>query len=267
MNEPLTQIQTTPKKSLTFLTTITPLSKFIAVILFITLPFAGFLLGQRYPRSLIPKNTIQSSSTSVSPKNITPGVKQILPKSPTPYPPLTQSTRMYSPEAAQAMISETASKVINAIKTKDFLTLSKYVRPYEGLSLTAGVCFNPSDAQTFTPQEIKNIPNDNTVYMWGRPYASGLPVKKTISKFLYQDLYDHDFANSPEVHFNEYREWTGSGSNCLDDYFDDKTIEVEYYFPGTDEYAYHDGASLHLIFTESDNKWYLIHMTNQFWSP
>jgi hypothetical protein len=43
------------------LTTVTPLSKTLAAILFITLPFAGFYLGMQYEREIHPQGTDQPS--------------------------------------------------------------------------------------------------------------------------------------------------------------------------------------------------------------
>jgi hypothetical protein len=43
------------------LTTVTPLSKTLAAILFITLPFVGFYLGMQYERGIHPQGTEQPS--------------------------------------------------------------------------------------------------------------------------------------------------------------------------------------------------------------
>lgn len=45
------------------LTAITPLSKILAAILFIALPFVGFLIGTRYQEKIYPKTTITSYPT------------------------------------------------------------------------------------------------------------------------------------------------------------------------------------------------------------
>lgn len=65
-------------------TTVTPLSKFIAMVLFIIFPFVGFYLGLQYQKNLdLPYSTIQISPTPIpkSSSGIT-GVVTIGPTSP-----------------------------------------------------------------------------------------------------------------------------------------------------------------------------------------
>lgn len=49
------------------LTTVTPLSKYLAMILFISLPFIGFYIGIRYEESIVSVNDVNSQEVSVVP--------------------------------------------------------------------------------------------------------------------------------------------------------------------------------------------------------
>lgn len=170
----------------------------------------------------------------------------------------------YSPEQAKTIIANRAASVISALDRKDTKELSTYIDRIRGLSLTAGVCgTDPDLIPSFTSEEIKTASSDNTVYMWGRLYESGNPVKKTLMDFLYQDIYDKAFANAPEINYNRFHGWRNN-ANCLDTYFNKSLIEVEYFIPGPEEYAEIGGAGLHLVFLDFDGVWELTHIARQF---
>ena len=72
--EPNQQPQPTPQKKLpSWLTTVTPLSKILAMILFITFPFVGFYLGMKY-QERITVNTPSIPAIKITP---TPIVTQV----------------------------------------------------------------------------------------------------------------------------------------------------------------------------------------------
>lgn len=67
MDEPLIPVQTIPRKLPTFLTTVTPFSKFLAMALFIILPFVGFCLGVRYQALLTYSPPLVETVTKITP--------------------------------------------------------------------------------------------------------------------------------------------------------------------------------------------------------
>lgn len=167
----------------------------------------------------------------------------------------------YSPEQAKTIIADMAASVVSALDRKNMKKLSTYIDRIHGLSLTVGVCgTDPDSIPSFTSEEIINASSDNTIYMWGRLYPSGKPVKKTLMDFLYQNVYDRKFVNAPEVAYNRFHGWRNN-ANCLDTYFGKSLIEVEYFIPETGEYG---DAGLHLVFLDFDGVWELTHIARQF---
>lgn len=90
MDALLTPVQTTSRKLPTFLTTVTVFSKFLAIVLFITLPFIGFYFGirfqQKYPDILLLESKqTQRNSTKTSP-NLIPSISPLPSQATNPNP-------------------------------------------------------------------------------------------------------------------------------------------------------------------------------------
>jgi len=62
-------------KQIIFFTSVTPLSKFLAFILFITLPFVGFYLGIKYQKSVTP--TYVPEGLTVQPSSVSPTLSPV----------------------------------------------------------------------------------------------------------------------------------------------------------------------------------------------
>lgn len=163
----------------------------------------------------------------------------------------------YSPQEAERFIKYTTAQVIQQIKHQTFRLLSDYIHPEMGVQIYD---VSLSTDQMFGAQE------DQTVYEWNMPNAAGFRTDKTISDFFADNLYVKDFVKAPQILYNRFQGLQNNSNSILQEY-GPSVIEVEYFFPGTWEYAEHDFEILHLTYKEHEGEWYLIDIRRQFWSP
>ena len=95
-------------------------------------------------------------------------------------------------------------EVMELIKNKDMDALSAYVHPSKGLSFTPYVHINSTFDQTFTPQQVADLPADTTEYDWG--YYYGTPVETQIlldfNDYYDEFIYDEDFLGANIIGVN-----------------------------------------------------------------
>lgn len=169
------------------------------------------------------------------------------------------------PESAKKIIEEVADKVINAISTKDTVTLSESVHPVKGVRFTPYTYVLVEQDVIFNQEKIKNFFDDQDVYLWGDYDGTGDEISLTPSQYYEKFIYSEDFVNAEEVGYNQVL----SSGNMLENQFEiyENPIVVEYYFSGFNpDYAGIDWKSLRLVFEEYEGEWKLVGIIHNQWT-
>jgi len=169
------------------------------------------------------------------------------------------------PEFAQKIIEETSNKVINAISTKNFDTISEFVHPAKGVRFTPYTYVLLEDDVVFNVEQIENFFNKQDVYLWGHYDGTGFEISLTPNEYYDEFIYTEDFINAEEIGYNEVL----SSGNMLENQFEvyENAIVVEYYFSGFNpEYTGMDWRSLRLVFEEYEGDWKLVGVIHNQWT-
>jgi hypothetical protein len=203
-----------------------------------------------------------------SPNNETPNIPT-LPPTPLPFPtdlsPTSPTTDATIPTSLNQTILELSGQVLQALKSQDFILLSSYVHPGDGVRFSPYAYVQDTD-QVFTNEKVANILADRSVYTWGAYSGTGEPINLSFLDYYSKFIYDEDFANAPQVTLN-HRLSSGNSIDNSPEFYPGSMI-VEYYFPGFDpQYGGMDWRSLRLAFSEENNTWYLVAIIHDEWTP
>lgn len=157
-----------------------------------------------------------------------------------------------------------SNQIVLALKNKDFSTLSRFVHPQKCLRFSPYPTIKP-EHQVFCPSEIKNLPSNNTQYLWGQYDGSGKPIELSFSQYYEQFIYDVNFAHAEMIGFN-HSIGTGNAINNIQKVFPQASF-VEYHFPGFDpQYDGMDWKSLRLVFEQHNQEWLLVAVIHGEWT-
>jgi len=160
-------------------------------------------------------------------------------------------------------VLEQADFVLNAIADRDFSSLANVVHE------EVGVLFSPyghieKSAQTLMPEEIRGSHNSSEIFDWGTYDAEGSIIQMTYDDYFDKFVYSHDYRTDSESSVNEFLA-TGNSINNLKERFPNAEF-VEFYHPGTEEYANMDWSCLRLVFDELMGETYLVAIVNDRWT-
>ena len=74
-----------------------------------------------------------------------------------------------------------AAGVAEALKYKDYEALAGYVHPERGVTFTAYSTVNLETDQNFSADQIRELAQDDTRYLWGYEDGRGEPIQRTIA--------------------------------------------------------------------------------------
>lgn len=170
------------------------------------------------------------------------------------------------PNATPA-IAPQAAAALAAIEQQDWNALAMLAHP------TKGVRFSPygyvragnTGDVIRTAQQIQDGFTDTTVINWGSYDGSGHPIDLTFEGYYDEFIYSADFAQAPEVAYNQI---IGRGNTLINmhEVYPQGQF-VEYHFPGFDpQYEGMDWQSLRLVFEETAGNWYLVGIVHDQWT-
>lgn len=169
------------------------------------------------------------------------------------------------PKTAEAVIKDTATKVMTALKEKDFAALAGFVHPEKGVRFTPYTYVSVKDDLVFTKEELKGFLGIQKEYLWGYYDGTGDDIKLTPAQYYQRFIYSKDFLNAEQVGYNEVL----SFGNMLENQFEvyPGAIIAEYYFSGFDpQYEGMDWQSLRIVFQQHEEAWYLVGIIHNQWT-
>mgnify|MGYP005837505435 CR=1 FL=1 len=156
------------------------------------------------------------------------------------------------------------SHIIDLLRTRDFKELAKYVHPVKGIRFSPYSYVDIKQDRVFTSLQVANFASDKRKYVWGYFDGTGFDIDLTPIEYFNKFVYDKDFAQVGIVSYNKMK---GVGNTIENQalVYPDSTI-VEYYIPGSEQYAGFDWSSLRLVFEKYNNKWYLVGIIHNQWT-
>ena len=158
-----------------------------------------------------------------------------------------------------------ACAVNRAIQRQDYTVLASYIHPSRGVTFTPYSTVDFNMDITFTPDQVKNLPQDQTVYTWGIEDGRGDPIQMTAMDYFARYVYDADYTQATEIGIDRIM----TGGNALENLADayPGCRYVDFSFPSAD--PVNDGldwSSLKLVFQPEDDLWYLVGVVHGEWT-
>lgn len=159
----------------------------------------------------------------------------------------------------------TACVVNQALRQKDYTTLSKYVHPVLGVTFTPYSTGDLESDLSFTAAQIKDLQKDTAVYTWGFEDGRGDPIRMTIEQYFARYVYDTDYTQAPMIGVDRIITNGNALENLTEAYPEARF--VDFCFPSAD--PVNDGldwSSLKLVFQPYGESWYLVGIVHGEWT-
>ncbi len=153
--------------------------------------------------------------------------------------------------------------VIKLIKKRDISALSKYAHPKKGIMFSPYSDLKNNDNQIIEKKELVKIYEKNEELVWGEYDGTGARILLTFDNYFDRFIYDEDFIEY-EPNYDSIM-GTGNTIENMNSVFP-YARSVEYYTPGTEEYAYMDWKSLRLLYEIYRGKYYLVAVVHNEWT-
>lgn len=165
------------------------------------------------------------------------------------------------PDQAESIIAPRAREVIAAIDAQDMARLATFVAPQQGARFSP-YAYVSDEHVVINPAQMPGLMTDPTEYLWGHQDGSGLPIEMTFEEYYTRFVYNRDFANAPQVSYNQRLGQSNTIDNSHEFY--PQSIVVEYHFPASSNQL--DWQSLRLVFQETSGTWYLVGIIHDQWT-
>jgi len=167
------------------------------------------------------------------------------------------------PTPGEEDLAITAQQIVFALQARDLSALATYIHPEKGVRLSPYTYVRAEDL-FFQRDQIGGLFSDNTVYDWGVSDGSGEPIRLTFADYFERFVYPYDYAAGAQL---SYDQPIGRGNtiNNLAEFYPGARV-VEFYQPGTEQYAGMDWSSLRLVFERAPDGWKLIAIVNDMWT-
>lgn len=167
-------------------------------------------------------------------------------------------------DAISEQVGPYADQAITALRNQDMQRLAQLVHPQWGVRFSP-YSYVLEEHLVFTPEQLAGLLQDPTIYQWGNYDGSGEPILLTFSEYFDRFVYRMDFANAPQISFNQRLGFGNTIDNSREFY--PGAVVVEYYFPGQDpQYGGMDWHSLRLVFRSEGELWYLVGVISDEWT-
>ena len=151
------------------------------------------------------------------------------------------------------------------LQQQDWGALAAYVHPDRGVTFTPYSSVDPNSDLNFAADQIRNLAQDQNVYIWGFEDGRGEPIQMTFPQYFERYVYDRDYIQAPELGVDRIM----TGGNALENLTEvyDGCRFVDFSFPTSD--PVNDGldwSSLKLVFQPEGGRWYLVGIVHGEWT-
>lgn len=178
------------------------------------------------------------------------------------------------PAAQGRTLEAQADSVLISLQNHEWVELASYVHPERGVLFSPDAYVERDDAVVLSQEEVRELDQDTTLYVWGNEDGTGDVIRLTPTEFVQEHLIDRDFADARRGNRDEAIGRSNTMNNVPDAFYDEppgsgageEITFIEYYIPGSSEYGGMDWASLRLVFQREDETWYLIGVVRDNWT-
>ncbi len=164
---------------------------------------------------------------------------------------------------ADSGLKDAARAAVTALADRNMKNLAKHAHPDKGVRISPYAHIDAEQDQVFQADQLADLLDDQTEYIWGYQDGSGKPITMTFKGYFDLFIYDKDFVNAKQISYGSLIGTGNTPSNIDEVYPGSRT--VEYYFPGSDANG-HDWKSLRLVFEQQDGQWYLVGIVHAQWT-
>ena len=158
-----------------------------------------------------------------------------------------------------------AFAVCRCLQQQSWSALAAYVHPDRGVTFTPYSTVDPDSDLNFTADQVRNLAQDQNVYVWGFEDGRGEAIQMTFARYFGRYVYDRDYIQAPELGVDRVM----TGGNALENVSEvyDGCRFVDFSYPTSD--PVNDGldwSSLKLVFQPGDGRWYLVGIVHGEWT-
>lgn len=158
-----------------------------------------------------------------------------------------------------------APEVLKSLKAQNYVALSGFIHPEEGLTLVPYSTVEPGINLCFTAKEIAGAASNSNKYIWGLKDGSGLPIELTMTDYFKEYVFDVDYTTAPNIALNRVQQ-TGNSLENVEEAYPDCPY-VEFNFSGIDPALEGmDWRSLKLVFSQYQGQWKLVALIHSQWT-
>lgn len=160
---------------------------------------------------------------------------------------------------------DTACTVLKAIQQRDYVTLSTFVDPERGVTITPYSTVNVENDLNFTQIQVRNFDKDTTQYSWGRLPGKNDMIQMTASEFIANYLFSSDYTQAPRISLDRIN-ISGNALENVEEAYPGCRF-VDFAFPGSGRSSSgQDWSSLKLVFAPGDQEWRLVGLIHSQWT-
>ena len=118
---------------------------------------------------------------------------------------------------------------------------------------------------TFTPEQIRNLAEDDTVYTWGITDGRGSLINMTMEQYFAAFVFNADYTQATRIGVDQILMSGNALENVTDAYPGCRFVDFS--FPGIDPaYQGIDWCSLRLVFAPGESNWLLVGIIHGQWT-
>ncbi len=232
----------------------------------------GFLLGIIFPRSW-EKQGVQTPPAANTAPNPAPAPDAAVPIPKAATAPGASAGGVSSAPAQSPLdvkdnlsLLEAACAVNRALKNGDYASLAAAAHPTKGVTFTPYSSVDPETDLTFTPDQLRNLAQDATVYAWGFVDGRGSLIEMTVTDYLKRYVYNADYTKAPQVGVDQVMMQGNALENIAEAYPDGRF--VDFCYPNGLDSASEgmDWCSLKLAFEPGESGWLLVGIVHGEWT-
>ena len=158
-----------------------------------------------------------------------------------------------------------ARTVVRALRQQDYNTLAAFVHPDLGVTFTPYSTVDPESDLSFPREQIMNLEQDTTRYIWGSVDGRGSPIEMTMEEYFARYVFNSDYSQAPQIGVDQIL-MRGNALENLEEAYPQGRF-VDFCFPQLDEANEGlDWCSLKMVFAPGESGWGLVGLIHSQWT-
>lgn len=168
--------------------------------------------------------------------------------------------------AVDETLRQLASQVVTAFSGHDGSALAALVHPDKGMRFSPSAYVDPENDRVVFRDRITRLWQDTQVYQWGYAEGSGDPIALTAADYVNRYVADRPYATAGEVLIDSDRTLGTTVNNAATVYPLGRRVEY-LVTPPEGQGDPNDWGALRLVFEPAGDRWYLVGVIHDAWSP